>query len=172
MTKKLDLTKNETVEYYINSKLFKVCPYSMWDKLDDKVKDILSKKGYEEVWIEKFRTEIPSGSKVYVNIKKGKCLVVGEKINTGLTDRLGYPLYYDDMITDSDGHKSRLNMHYNNEAYYVRWPKYENWYGVNYHRGDVTVDLVDFKDWKKVEDAMDIDKKFWKKPATITEKEI
>lgn len=164
--KTIDLTKNETVEYYINGKLYRKCPYSRWNKTDDIINRTLDEKGYIEIWSDSFMNNecIPFHSKVYINLKKEKCIVVGYKINTGLVDKRGNSIYHDDVIQDSEGRRSDVNMHYNNKTYYVRFPKYEEWYGQKYERRHIDINLTDFSEWEKVEDALKIPKKFWKQP--------
>ena len=175
MTKKIDLTKNETVEYYINGKLFKTCPYAQINKVSEYIRDMIHKKGYVGVWTDSFLDEIPFGAKVYVNIKTGMCIVVAEKINTSITDKCGQPLYHDDWIVDAAGHRSMLNMHCNNETYYVRYPhekrepELQNW---SWNHGEYEFNLTDFSDWTKVEDVLKIPKKHWKKPLTISAKDF
>lgn len=161
MGKKIDLTKNETVEYYINGKLFKSAPYAKWDNLDSKIKKLLNKKGYVEVWNDSFLNTVEG--KVYVNVANHRCIVVSHKINTSLVDKCGVPLYQDDIIEGVMGRRSAIHMHYNKETYYVRFP---------WGRGWDDYDYTDFSDWTKVEDAIGIPKKYWKKPLMIGEKDI
>ena len=165
MAQKIDLTKNETVEWYINGRLWKTCPYSMINQMSDKIKATLKKKGYEGVWKESFMNRV--NGHVYINIDKQKCIVIGRKINTGLTDKHGYPIYHDDRV-EKDGEQSSVNMHYNRETYYLSFPAHMEWHGQKYSRGWRDIDISDFSEWTKVKDALDIPKKHWKKPLVTT----
>ena len=163
--KKVDLTKNETVEWYINGRLWKTCPYSKINQMSEKIKDLLDKNGYEYVYNDSFRNRI--NGDVYINIKEERCIVLTDKVNTGLTDKNGFPIYHDDTV-EKDGETSRVNMHWNNETYYLRFPVYEECFGQKRERGWRDVDITDFSGWTKVKDAIDIPKKHWRKPLVTT----
>jgi hypothetical protein len=38
--------ERKRVEYYINGKFFKSCPYSKWDKLDTQIDNLIDRKGF------------------------------------------------------------------------------------------------------------------------------
>lgn len=169
MNEKNNILKKQTIEYYINGKLFKTCPYLKWNKTADNIKELLNKKGYTHIWTESWENIVDG--KIYVNVKTHKCIELSYKVNTGLTDKNSYPIYEDDVI-EKDGRQAKVNAHWNNETYYVRFPKYRYSCGFRLDDGNEIINLLDFKEWKKVKDAVNISKKQWKTPLKYNIKEL
>jgi hypothetical protein len=73
---------NKNIEYYINGKLYRKCSYDKWDYTIGKIREMLMKKGYIRVYSDSF----VSYDEVYVNLKKGKSIVINYKIFSGHCD--------------------------------------------------------------------------------------
>lgn len=163
---RIDYTKTSSVEYYIDGKLFKSTPYNKWNEVNDKIRDILHKKGFHQVYSDEFyRYTHGSSSDVYVNLPQRRILVLEYKINTGMCDMDGYPIYDGDTIENDNYPASELNGHYNNEYYYIRC-KQPNQFGTGTSEKEVDIPPGALSGFRKVKDVLDIPKKYWKKPQT------
>ena len=159
-----DLRKDEIVEWYVNGRLWKSCPYKKLDQTDNKIKDFLKKKKYEEVWNDSFLNRV--NGDVYINIEKQKCIVLADKVKTSFCDKYGYPIYEHDTI-EKDGISQEVWMDPSHEYFYVTYPVYrtETW-GFTWNTGSKIIKITDFSEWTKVKDALDIPKRLWRRPLT------
>ena len=128
------------LEFYLNGKLYKTCPYSQWDKVSDNIKNILRKNKYAH-----------SYSSEYTN---RQVIVVSHKIFTGHYDRKGNKIYDGDKVKTPYGFESRVHKHWDDlDHYYVRE------YGLRNRTTDY--DIEDWSQFEKVEDVIKTPKKFW-----------
>ena len=157
------LKKHQTVEYYINKKLFKAFPYDVWSQFEEVFKQTLRDKGYESVWLDSFRNRIHGD--VYLNIDSKKVIIVDHRINTGFCDKHGNRIYEEDVVKSDIHPESELNEHYNGEVYYLRYPSGNSW-------RDVDIKQEELETFEKVSDCLDIPKSEWKKPKMFNIKEL
>lgn len=162
----------KTIEFFINNKLFKNCPYKKWTETFNSIKTLIKKKGYEEVYSGSFCNRIHCDAKIYVNIETFKCIIVNYRINTGYKDKKGNNIYEDDKVNTTYGFISTVNGHWDWKfnkkhptPYYVRKSNESSWGWNDY-------DVENFADYEKVEDQMGLPKKHWNTPDTITAKEF
>ena len=146
----------QTVEYYINGKLFKTVSYSRWDNVN--VEGILERKGYREVQDQRFYEGLPNDAKIFMHIKKLKVVVLTWKINTGHTDGKGNKIYRDDVV-EYLGIQSRIYKQWGCEGYYVRDDYKDRWGWKDY-------EITDWSKVRKVKDALDMKKDVWNNPET------
>lgn len=161
------------LEFYINGRLFKTCPYTeqdvlweTWDKTESRIDEIIMKKGYTYVTSDVLRGMVSSDATVYVNPHNYKCVVKEHKIYTGRRDSKGNKIYTGDKVKYLPHDiVSEVNAYYDREdEYYIR----------DYHTpyGTETYNNIDFKECVKVEDVCGFPKARWNKPRTITESEF
>lgn len=161
MKKKKDIRQ---IEYYLNGKLFKVCPYNQWNKVSYQIKDILYKNKYMYSYSNEYINRLPNTWDVYVLPEKYKVIVVSHKIFTGHYDRKGNKIYDGDKVKTPHGFDSCVNGHYDSpDHYYVRT------YGLRSSWSDYDID--DWSQYEKVEDVNKTPKKFWNEPE-MTDKSI
>ena len=152
------------VEYYLNEKLYKTCPYSQWDKVNDQIKSMLLKNKYVHNYSSEYTNRLPETWEVYVLPEKYKVVVVSHKIFTGHYDRKGNKIYIDDKVKTPYGFESRVYKHWDElDHYYVRQ------FGLRDRTTDYDID--DWSQYEKVKDVNKTPKKFWKNPET-TDKSI
>ena len=164
---RIDYTRDCTVEYYIDGKLFKSCPYKKWNALSERIKNILRDKGFHEVYSDNFyKYTHGSSSDVYVNLPKRRILVLEYKINTGHCDMHGYPIYEGDIIENDNYPASELHGHYNNETFYIQCKQPNKYNPSSLRETDVDIPPGALEGFRKVKDVLDMPKKFWKKPQT------
>ena len=152
------------VEYYLNEKLYKTCPYSQWDKVNDQIKSILLKNKYVHNYSSEYTNRLPETWEVYVLPEKYKVVVVSHKIFTGHYDRKGNKIYEGDMVKTPYGFESRV---------YKHWDELDHYYVRQFGLRDRTTDY-DIDDWSQYEKVKDVNKtprKFWNKSET-TDKSI
>lgn len=156
-----------TIEFYINNKLYKTCPYNKWDETANYISSMLTKGGYFEVYNEHMARELNMWKKkVYVNPQTFKCIVYSSKINTGHVDKFGNTLYNGDTVKTPYGFDSELNEHFiGPNKYYVRESFGNYWTCKDY-------DVTDFNELEKVKDVIDSPKEQWVKPEKITIKDF
>ena len=157
------LKKYQTVEYYINKRLFKSFPYDVWTQFDEVFKRTLRDKGYESVWLDSFRNRVHGD--VYLNLDSKKVIIVDNRINTGFCDKHGNRIFEEDVIKSDIHPESELNEHYYREVYYLRYPSGNSW-------RDVDIKQEELETFEKVSDCLDIPKSEWKKPKMFNIKEL
>ena len=157
------LKKHQTVEYYINKRLFKSFPYDLWPQFEEVFEQTLRDKGYESVWLDSFRNRVHGD--VYLNLDSKKVIIVAHRINTGFCDKHGNRIYEEDVIKSDIHSESELNEHYNGEVYYLRYPSGNSW-------RDVDIKQEELETFEKVSDCLDIPKSEWKKPKMFNIKEL
>ena len=162
MERKKDIRQ---VEFYLNEKLFKTCPYSQWDKVNEQIEHMLFKNKYVHNYSSEYMNRLPETWEVYVLPEKFKVVVVSNKIFTGHYDRKGNKIYKGDMVKTPYGFESCVHGHYDEpDHYYVRryGPRDCDW---------TDYDIDDWSQYEKVEDVNKTPKKFWNKSET-TDKSI
>lgn len=147
---------NKNIEYYINGKLYRKCTYDKWDYTIGKIREILMKKGYMRVYSDSF----VSYDEVYVNLKKGKSIVINYKIFSGHCDCKGRKLYEDDTVVSSFGEVGKLHKHFNGDTFYI-------WNDRGYR-----TEIFNWDDYEKVGDCIDMDKKYWKVVEEFDKREL
>ena len=152
------------IEFYINGKLYKSCPYDMWDGAHDDVIRSLRRKGFVCASVDRnlIKKPIPCLSGIYVNLSTYECAVIYTKMFTGYADKNGYKIYDEDTLRTPFGFDSKINQHFDSDKFYVRRQYYENnrleWEWDSY-------DVEDFSKYEKIEDVAGTPKKEWAKIA-------
>ena len=147
---------DEIIEYYFNGKLYRKCSYDKWNYTIGNIRNMLKKKGYIRVYPDSYI--LCDG--VYVNLKKGKVIVIAHRIFTGYYDRKGRRLYEGDTVVYSNGEIGTLHKYFNQDGFYT----------MN-DRGFRT-EVLNWDKYEKVGDCIDIDKKYWKVVKEFDEKEL
>ena len=163
----------KTIEFFINNKLFKTCPYNKWDETDKQIHSLIKKKGYINVYNESLYRVIHSDAKIYVNPKTFQCIIFNHRINTGYKDGKGNNIYDGDKVNTPYGFDSYVNEHWNSDSlknikptpYYIRKHNDRSYGWHDY-------DIENFKDYEKIEDQMGLPKKQWNNPDKITVKDF
>lgn len=106
---------DEIIEYYFNGKLYRKCSPNKWNYTIGNIRNMLKKKGYIRVYAD---SNIPY-DEVYVNLKKGKVIVIAHRIFTGYCDRKGRRLYEGDTVVYSTGEIGELHKHYDKDTFYI-----------------------------------------------------
>lgn len=150
----------KTIEFYLNGKLYKSCPYSRWDSAYSAVIHSLIRKGFVCASVDRnlLKNPLPCSSDIYVNLSKYECAVIYTKIFTGYTDRNGYKIYDEDILRTPFGFDGAVYQHWNSETYYVRQYFENSWKTHDY-------DIEDFSQYEKVKDVAGTPKKEWAKIA-------
>lgn len=147
---------DEIIEYYFNGKLYRKCSYNKWNYTIGNIRNMLKKKGYIRVY--------PDSNilydEVYVNLKKGKVIVIAHRIFTGYCDRKGRRLYEGDTVVYSNGEIGTLHKYYDQDGFYTMDD-----------RGFRT-EILNWDKYEKVGDCVDIDKKYWKVIKEFDKKEL
>ncbi len=147
------------VEYYLNEKLFKTCPYSQWDKVVEQIKSMLRKNKYVNNYSSEYTNRLPDTWEVYVLPEKFKVVVVSHKIFTGHYDRKGNKIYEGDRVKTPYGFESGVYGHWDSpDHYYVRQ------FGLRDRTTDYDID--DWSQYEKVKDVNRTPKKFWNSSET------
>ena len=144
------------IEYYFNNKLYSKCSYNKWDYSISKIREMLLKKGYIRVYPD----SVMSYDEVYVNLKKGKVIVIAHKIFTGHYDCKGRKLYEGDTVVSSTGEIGTLHRYFDRDSFYT----------MN-DRGFIT-EVFNWDKCKKVGDCIDMDKKYWKVVEEFDKREL
>lgn len=145
------------LEFYLNGKMYKTCPYSQWDKVSDNIKNMLSKNKYVHSYSGEYINRLPDTWEVYVLPEKYKVIVVSHRIFTGHYDKKGNKIYKGDKVKTPYGFESRVHHHWDDpDHYYVRA------YGLRDRITDY--DIEDWSQFEKVEDVIKTPRKFWNEP--------
>ena len=147
---------DEIIEYYFNGKLYSKCSYNKWDYSIGKIREMLMKKGYIRVYPD----SVMSYDEVYVNLKKGKVIVIAHRIFTGHCDCKGRKLYEGDTVVSSTGEIGTLHRYFDRDSFYT----------MN-DRGFIT-EVLNLDKCKKIGDCIDMDKKYWKVVEEFDKREL
>lgn len=147
---------DEIIEYYFNGKLYQKCSPNKWNYTIGKIRGMLLKKGYIRVYPD---SNI-SYDEVYVNLKKGKVIVIAHRTFTGYYDCKGRKLYEGDTVVYSNGEIGTLHKYFYQDSFYT----------MN-DRGFRT-EVLDWDEYEKVGDCIDMDKKYWKVVKEFDKKEL
>ena len=154
-----------TVEFYINNKLYKSCPYDQWDSTDKCILNDISKNGYIPIYSERFMNKLPFHAKVYLNLDTYKCLIYVYKIFTGMYDKEGNKIYEDDTIMTPYEFESGVYRKFDKDEYYIRQEYKDSWGWKDY-------DIDNFKECIKIKDVNMMPKDIWNEPETILETDL
>lgn len=147
---------DEIIEYYFNGKLYQKCSPNKWNYTIGKIRGMLLKKGYIRVYPD---SNI-SYDEVYVNLKKGKVIVIAHRTFTGYYDCKGRKLYEGDTVVYSNGEIGTLHKYFYQDSFYT----------MN-DRGFRT-EVLDWDEYEKIGDCIDMDKKYWKVVKEFDKKEL
>ena len=147
---------DEIIEYYFNGKLYRKCSYNKWNYTISNIRNMLKKKGYIRVYPD----SVMSYDEVYVNLKKGKVIVIAHRIFTGYYDCKGRRLYEGDTVVYSNGEIGTLHKYFDRDSFYT----------MN-DRGFIT-EVLNWDKYEKIGDCIDIDKKYWKVVEEFDKKEL
>ncbi len=144
------------IEYYFNNKLYSKCSYNEWDYTIGKIREMLLKKGYIRVYPD----SVMSYDEVYVNLKKGKVIVIAHRIFTGYCDCKGRKLYEGDTVVYSNGEIGTLHKYFDRDSFYT----------MN-DRGFIT-EVLNWDKYEKIGDCIDMDKKYWEVVEEFDKREL
>lgn len=147
---------DEIIEYYFNGKLYQKCSPNKWNYTIGKIRGMLLKKGYIRVYPD---SNI-SYDEVYVNLKKGKVIVIAHRTFTGYYDCKGRRLYEGDTVVYSNGEIGTLHKYFYQDSFYT----------MN-DRGFRT-EVLDWDEYEKIGDCIDMDKKYWKVVKEFDKREL
>ena len=147
---------DEIIEYYFNGKLYQKCSPNKWNYTIGKIRGMLLKKGYIRVYPD---SNI-SYDEVYVNLKKGKVIVIAHRTFTGYYDCKGRRLYEGDTVVYSNGEIGTLHKYFYQDSFYT----------MN-DRGFRT-EVLDWDEYEKIGDCIDMDKKYWKVVEEFDKREL
>ena len=147
---------NRIIEYYFNGKLYRKCSYNKWNYTISNIRNMLKKKGYIRVYPD----SVMSYDEVYVNLKKGKVIVIAHRIFTGHCDCKGRKLYEGDTVVYSNDEIGTLHKYFDRDSFYT----------MN-DRGFIT-EVLNWDKYEKIGDCIDIDKKYWKVVEEFDKKEL